>query len=633
MNDRSCIVQMKLDNIAGCKSISEFVSKKTEILRNTDHSFNAIFELMFSEKTNIFFEESEGFDIKRTTYGEAYDRTLILAKAIKDILKDESPDSVVGLDMENGPLWVEGFWAIILAGFRPLLVNDRLPEKTLEEVRKDLKVVYTLCEDSLPIMGDEKLDPKTADTGSEFFVMSSGTSEHVKICAYRPEAIVNQIYDSYSIIKECKEIRKHYNGYIKQLTLLPFYHVFGLFAVYFWFGFFSRTFVKLNDMQPQTILDTIRRHEVTHVFAVPMFWDKVYSAAMREIRKRGKETYEKFQKGRKIGRFIPKIAFKEIRENLFGESICFMISGGSFISEEVLSFFNTIGYRLANGYGMSEIGITSVETSSKYNILCSGSVGRPFHSIQYDIDEAGELVVHSSSMASYIYSDSGVVTPEGVYATRDIAEERNGRYYLGGRSDDIIITSSGENINPYIIEKNADIEGIDTLCLVKGHEKAAVIAHVNSFRRRADAIREDIKSFLDDAKIKAETEAIILTEQRLIEENEFKVNRRKIQKKYLAGELYSYDDESRAKTEKRGRSAYYEKVNAVFCKALDKEPGEVGDYEDFFIDGGGDSLGYLSMMAELENTYEIDFPSMGEKSLSTIGDIVDYIEQSADKHS
>ena len=50
-----------------------------------------------------------------------------------------------------------------------------------------------------------------------------------------------------------------------------------------------------------------------------------------EIRKRGKETYEKFQKGRKIGRFIPKIAFKEIRENLFGESICFMISGGSFI--------------------------------------------------------------------------------------------------------------------------------------------------------------------------------------------------------------------------------------------------------------------------------------------------------------
>ena len=66
---------------------------------------------------------------------------------------------------------------------------------------------------------------------------------------------------------------------------------------------------------------------------------------------------------------------------------------------------------------------------------------------------------------------------------------------------------------------------------------------------------------------------------------------------------------------------------------MDKEPVEFGDYEDFFIDGGGDSLGYLSMMAELENTYEIDFPSMGEKSLSTIGDIVDYIEQSADKHS
>ena len=35
-----------------------------------------------------------------------------------------------------------------------------------------------------------------------------------------------------------------------------------------------------------------------------------------------------------------KLAFKEVREGMFGESVQFMITGGSCISEQVLTFFN-----------------------------------------------------------------------------------------------------------------------------------------------------------------------------------------------------------------------------------------------------------------------------------------------------
>ena len=199
--------------------------------------------------------------------------------------------------------------------------------------------------------------------GEEILLMSSGTTSMPKICVYTAEEFYNQIRGSYGIIRRCAQMKKHYEGSLKQLTFLPFYHIFGLTAVYVWFAFFSRTFVRLNDMMPQTIVNTIKRHKVTHIFAVPLFWEKVRDQALSTIKNRGEETYKKFTRGLSIaekigdipllGDLFIKIAFREVRENLFGDSICFLISGGSSVSPEVLKFFNYIGYHLANGYGMT----------------------------------------------------------------------------------------------------------------------------------------------------------------------------------------------------------------------------------------------------------------------------------------
>lgn len=66
-----------------------------------------------------------------------------------------------------------------------------------------------------------------------------------------------------------------------------------------------------------------------------------------------------------IGRMLLPIAFRRMRENLLGESVPCGITGGSAHRRETLNSFNGIGYHLANGYGMTEIGIMSVELSEK----------------------------------------------------------------------------------------------------------------------------------------------------------------------------------------------------------------------------------------------------------------------------
>lgn len=147
---------------------------------------------------------------------------------------------------------------------------------------------------------------------------------------------------------------------------------------------------------------------------------------------RGEKNVKKFKKALsfiiKTGwKGLGKLLFKEVRENLFGDSIRCMISGGGAISGKVLEFFNAIGYNPANGYGMSEAGITSVEQSSSFKMLCSATVGKPFGHIEYKISGDGELLIRGKPIASAVYENGERKTiSDGWYNSQDIAEEKNG---------------------------------------------------------------------------------------------------------------------------------------------------------------------------------------------------------------
>ena len=283
---------MKITNLGGFSSVNAFVEDKLRRYNMSDKSFRAVFSLMFSEENNILWEESRGYRISKTTYGQARSLTLHKASTLKAKLGELKPDAVIGIYMDNSLDWILTFWAILAIGCRPLLLNRRLDTETLEYALRVTNAAAVISDGQSfsvkTILSGELVEGANympADFGSEILVMSSGTSAHVKICAYTAEEFYNQIQGSYSIIKKCTKVKEHYEGELKLLTFLPFYHIFGLVAVYVWFAFFSRTFVRLNDMQPQTITNTIKRHKVTHIFAVPLFWEKVYEQAMRTARR------------------------------------------------------------------------------------------------------------------------------------------------------------------------------------------------------------------------------------------------------------------------------------------------------------------------------------------------------------
>ena len=125
---------MKLNNIANFDNIDDYVEAKLAEYSAREKSFETLFEFMFSEKNNVMAEFSDGYRIKKQTYGEVKERILRSAPALDARIGQLPHDSLVGIYMSNSIKWIEVFWQILICGYRPLLMNTRLPDEALEDI-------------------------------------------------------------------------------------------------------------------------------------------------------------------------------------------------------------------------------------------------------------------------------------------------------------------------------------------------------------------------------------------------------------------------------------------------------------------------------------------------------------------
>ncbi|MBQ9414647.1 MAG: AMP-binding protein [Clostridia bacterium] len=642
---------MKDYGLGQSHTIDEFVEEKLRAFQTAGVSFASFFELMFRERENVMYERSEGYRLIKTTYGEAYETICKKTAKAAQVLADIPAGSVIGLAMDNSLQWIENFWALLRAGYRPLLVNLRLSDEAVAKALSDAGTMAVIADKGrqyavrtieASALEGEAPDMAVREFGAEVLVMSSGTTEHVKICAYTAEEFYHQINGSYDIIKKCRQAKKHYDGSLKLLTFLPFYHVFGLIAVYIWFAFFSRTFVQLNDMMPQTIVNTVKRHKVTHIFAVPLFWEKVYEQARRAIHDRGEKTEAKFERALSFGerlavvpplqRAFAALAFREVRDNLFGDSIQFMITGGSMIPPYVIAFFNGIGYRLANGYGMTEIGITSVELSGHLKWLNGGFVGQPMANVEYTISDDGELQVRGGVIARYVIEDGKKRERDGEwFNTHDLAEVKDGHYRLLGRQDDVIVASGGENLNPNLIEPAFDLPGVRGVCLIGAKEASGIVPVLLvslegvPTKERFEAISRAVTDRIDAQRLTSQIGRVAYTTAPLLQGEEFKLNRRRLQREYEAGKLALYDPAA-GDVPAGMDDRLLGELRAFFGAALKKDPDTVGIHSHFFLDEGGTSLDYFAMIAAMQERFSVPFPTAEGKSLVTVTEFYDYIK-------
>lgn len=132
------------------------------------------------------------------------------------------------------------------------------------------------------------------------------------------------------------------------------------------------------------------------------------------------------------------------------------LCGGASVSPETLRFFDIIGLRPGQGYGLTEsAGLAFAQRPGRSSAI--GSCGPALPGTEWRVAEDGEVQLRSPGIfKGYLFDEKGtadVLLPDGWLATGDIVERRPGdEIAIVDRKKAIIITSGGKNIAPSEIE-------------------------------------------------------------------------------------------------------------------------------------------------------------------------------------
>lgn len=633
------------------RNIKKILTENRTRLEASAMDLKSIYEIMFRLEEDVLCEGNDGFRTWKLTYGQVRRRIEDAARGLYG--KIGSTHGYVALEMENGPEWIVAFWAILMSGNKPYLVNTRYPASLTEGILKTLNVRYNIC------LKDSELSPETIVFSSlecgapameedvfedEIAFSSSATSMNEVICFYSGYQISQQILNFRGIVKECPRIAKHYKGQLKQLAFLPFYHVFGLFAVYFWFTFFGRTLVFLRDYGADTILKTCRRHNVTHIFAVPMLWHTVEKKLLATVKEQGQE--KKFQRGRKLatrlqnlfpnrGPELAKYLLRKVTDRLFGRSVMFCINGGSYLRDSAMELLNSIGYSMHNGYGMSEIGITSVELRKTPAARNLNSIGHPFQSVEYRLDENGILEVRGSSLCIRKLINGQEVVLSDWFSTGDYMTVKDGHYFIQGRQGDVVIGENGENINPDTVEKLFLVADALSLCVLglpqKEGEELSIVVQLNPFAsaKTVEKVKNEIYAINGTLPAASAIRKFYFTYDEMMPANAVKVSRAQLKKKIEAGavNLTAFSDLQVSTEIQEDTSPLMQEVCRIVAQVLETEPEKVAPDTHIFFDLGATSIQYFSILTALAERFSITEYEKGDSYRYTPREICRYLER------
>jgi len=647
--------------------IAKIIKEDIGVIVKSNKTLKDVYNVIFSHSDEIAYERLVDFEVDAVTYA-AHDLEI---RAFAAYLKHTYPgitSGYIGIDLGNTPNFLIAFWGVLMSGNKPYLVNSFYPQEHKIKLLKKLnvKIVITDAADYIDftIVNIDVFDKKCPVIADEFwqneFALSSTlTGLEAKICVFDGGTVVNQILNTPNIIKTNKWLMSSCQERIKVAVILPLFHIFGIMVSYFWFAFFGLTMVFLKDNSPDTIRGTINRHKVTHIFAPPILFHKLYKGIINGISQESEKLKKKFERGIKFsfalqnifpsfGVAVSRKLFKEVLIASFGLSPRFMISGGAHIDSEALKIINCIGYPLFNGYGTTETAITGANFALKIDVRTNGSIGKPFKNVSYSYGEDETLIVSSGSMCKRIVSldseplDSELLNEDesdrhcaaktACFKTNDLVKIVNGQLFVVGRKNDLYVGENGENISPDIIQNSLNIKTANRFCVLEIDKRLSIVLEYNKIIPNDIIANEigQIKNTLVNIPCGHYVKDIFVTHEPIANSNAIKVSRALLRKKIDEGSVILKDykkliDDEKRKNDKQEDETMFV-IRQAFKKAADTD-ADVQSNNDFFLDLGGDSLGYFSLICELESMFNIQFNLEKNKGLRTPDNFYKYLKE------
>ncbi|MBR5253516.1 MAG: AMP-binding protein [Bacteroidales bacterium] len=243
------------------------------------------------------------------------------------------------------------------------------------------------------------------------------------------------------------------------ISMLPMAHMYGLqFEVIFEFirGIHIHFLTRIPS--PKIVAEAFARVKPDIIISVPLIIEKIYKSKLKPIL--DKKKMKLLLRTPIIDTMVKNKILEQLTES-FGGKFYEIIVGGSAFNREVETFFKKIGFPHTVGYGMTECGPIICYSDWKSHKL--GSCGKVVPRMELKIDSAdetkiaGEILVKGANVMMGYYKNEeatkAVLGEDGWLRTGDLGiKDKDGNVYIKGRSKNMILGPSGQNIYPEEIE-------------------------------------------------------------------------------------------------------------------------------------------------------------------------------------
>lgn len=394
------------------------------------------------------------------------------------------PGDRVGLLSENRPEWGVAYLAIVCHGLTAVPLDRLLKPQEIRNILDDSGAVATVVsgefledvhgiapsishlkhiihmDETAELEAPEQSNPVpvTDPEGLAALIYTSGTTGHPKGVMLTHRNIMT------NVVACCQSIS--FTRGDNFLSVLPLHHTFECTAGFLAPLYEGATVTYVGSLKSRDIIDTMKETRATIMLGVPLLYEKMYAGIMRAVRSKPAHIRSIFnlsmgvvKGGEKIGlRLGPKV-FHGLREKGGFGSIRFFVSGAAALPIEVSEGFERLGFRIIQGYGLTEA--SPVVSVNRYDAPKKDSVGPPIPGVEVKIlnpDDSGvgEVIVRGDNVMQGYYNNSdatGEVLKDGWLYTGDSGWiDRDGHLRIAGRLKNVIVTKAGKNIYPEEIE-------------------------------------------------------------------------------------------------------------------------------------------------------------------------------------
>lgn len=298
----------------------------------------------------------------------------------------------------------------------------------------------------------EFINAKIDSNKMSILLFTSGTTSLSKAVMLNQYGIATNIYDM-QLVEEFFDTDVN-------IAFLPFHHIFGSTGMLMMLASGMKT-VFPDGLR--YIKQNLGEYKVSVFVGVPILIEKMYYTVQKELEKMHKLKLVNFMI--KISDFLLKFKIN-IRRKLFkqiidalGGTMRFIVSGGAPLDKKISKWFNSIGIKLVQGYGLTE---TSPVISAEYDgNIRYGSVGKKMQSLNVkiadkDTNDIGEILVKGPSIMLGYYNNSDLtneVLRDGWFHTGDLGYiDKDGFLFITGRKKDMIVLKNGKKVFPEELE-------------------------------------------------------------------------------------------------------------------------------------------------------------------------------------